>query len=44
MFRFKAKHAKIANFSHVYFWFRMVLRRLCKPNCGILTFFGLIFA
>jgi hypothetical protein len=42
MFRLEAKHAKLAHFSHVSLWFRMVLRSSSKQNCGILTLFRLV--
>jgi hypothetical protein len=38
----EAKHAKLANFSHVSLWFRIVLYGSCKRNCGLLTLFRLV--
>jgi hypothetical protein len=32
MFRFKAKQAKLAHFSHVSFWFRSIFRGSSKRN------------
>jgi hypothetical protein len=41
-FVFAVKHAKLAHFLHVSFWFRIVLRGSWKRNCRSLTLFRLV--
>jgi hypothetical protein len=42
VFFFEAKHAKLAHFLDVSFWFTMILKGSCNRNCGNLTLFRLV--